>query len=443
LRTSVKYLEIWKIAYPIILGSLAQNILNVTDTAFLGRVGEVELGASAIGGIFYLVVVMLAWGFGIGTQIIIARRNGEKRYHDIGRTMEHALYFLLPMSILVFFLMRLFSGEVLQHIMQSDAVLDSTVGFLKYRSFGIFFASISIAFRAFYIGIMRTQIITWSTVVLAAVNIFLDYALIFGKFGFPAMGIEGAALASVIAEGVAVIFLVTFTLIRVPGRKYSLFHFRRFDIELYTRMIRLSWPVMAQNFISLAAWLTFFLFVEKLGERALAVSNIMRSFYVVLMIPMWGFSSATSTLVSNLIGQGRKEEVISLAIKILRVCVLGVLVIVTIGSFFPEQVLAIYTDDSSLIRDSRDVLYIINASAVMLAVGFILFNAVSGTGKTQVSFIIEVITIVLYLAATYFMAEIYRAPVEIVWTVEFLYGLLLALFSWLYLRYGSWRQAAV
>jgi Na+-driven multidrug efflux pump len=96
-----------------------------------------------------------------------------------------------------------------------------------------------------------------------------------------------------------------------------------------------------------------------------------------------------------------------------------------------------------LIRDSRDVLYIINASAVMLAVGFILFNAVSGTGKTQVSFIIEVITIVLYLAATYFMAEIYRAPVEIVWTVEFLYGLLLALFSWLYLRYGSWRQAAV
>ena len=94
MRTSVKYSEIWKIAYPIILGSLAQNILNVTDTAFLGRVGEVALGASAIGGIFYLVIVMLSWGFGIGTQIIIGRRNGEGKFQDIGATLEHAFFFL-------------------------------------------------------------------------------------------------------------------------------------------------------------------------------------------------------------------------------------------------------------------------------------------------------------------------------------------------------------
>jgi putative MATE family efflux protein len=442
-KTTIKYSEIWSIAYPIILGSLAQNVLNVTDTAFLGRVGEVALGASAIGGVFYLVVVMLAWGFGIGTQIIIGRRNGENAYHEIGSTMEHAFYFLIPLSVILFFLMRLFAGEALQHIVRSPEILQSTTDYLQYRSYGIFFASISIAFRAFFIGIMRTQVITWSTIVLATVNIFLDYVLIFGKFGFPEMGIAGAALASVIAESTAVVFLVVYTLLRVPREKYRLFHFRGFNPGLYMRMIRISWPVMGQNFISLAAWLTFFLFVEKLGETALAVSNIIRSFYVVLMVPMWGFSSATNTLVSNLIGQGRKEEVISLALKILRVCVFGVLIVVVAGSVFPRQALMIYTDDPVLIEASLDVLYVVNAAALMLAMAFILFNAVSGTGKTQVTFLIEVITIVLYLVATYILADVMRASIALVWSVEFLYGALMALFSWLYLKYGNWRSARV
>ena len=109
-KTGVKYKEIWNIAYPIILGSIAQNILSVTNTAFLGRVGEVELGAGAIGGVYYFVVVMLAWGFGIGLQIIVARRNGETNYTEIGRTIDHGIYFLVPLAIIMFSLMKFFSA---------------------------------------------------------------------------------------------------------------------------------------------------------------------------------------------------------------------------------------------------------------------------------------------------------------------------------------------
>ena len=83
MRTKVKYKEIWKIAYPIILGSIVQNIISVTDTAFLGRVGEIELGAAAIGGVFYLTLIMLGFGFSIGTQIIVARRYGENKNNEI------------------------------------------------------------------------------------------------------------------------------------------------------------------------------------------------------------------------------------------------------------------------------------------------------------------------------------------------------------------------
>ena len=133
-KTNVTYSAIWKIAYPIILGSIAQNLLNVTDTAFLGRVGAVELGAAAIGGIYYFVIVMLGWGFGVGTQIIVARRNGEAVYPEIGRTVDHGFYFLIPLAIVMFTLMKFLSEGILGTIVQSDDVRGATEAYIDYLS---------------------------------------------------------------------------------------------------------------------------------------------------------------------------------------------------------------------------------------------------------------------------------------------------------------------
>jgi putative MATE family efflux protein len=296
-------------------------------------------------------------------------------------------------------------------------------------------------FRGFYVGIARTKVITYTTIVMASVNVILDYLLIFGKLGFPEMGIAGAALASVIAEFSASLFFTLYTLFKLNGHQYSLYARHRFNRELYRRIILLALPVMAQNFLSMASWLVFFLFVEKLGEQALAVSNIIRSFYIVLMVPMWGFASATNTLVSGLIGEGRKEEVLSLVMKIVRLCFLLVLGIVAFGAFFPGVALKIYTNDESLIALSLPVLYVVNLAAVMLSAAFIFFNAVSGTGKTQVSFLIEVIVIVIYLIYTYFMADYFRLPIHWVWTAEYLYAFLLGMLSFLYLKSGRWKGA--
>jgi Na+-driven multidrug efflux pump len=112
MSTQVKHREIWRIAYPIILGSIVQNVISVTDTAFLGHVGEVELGAAALGGVFYLTLIMLALGFSIGTQIIVARRFGERQWNAIGTTVEHTLGFLLLLAGVVFLLMRLFGAPL-------------------------------------------------------------------------------------------------------------------------------------------------------------------------------------------------------------------------------------------------------------------------------------------------------------------------------------------
>lgn len=442
-KTTVKYNDIWKIAYPIILGSIAQNLLNVTDTAFLGRVGEVELGASAIGGIYYLVIIMMGWGFGIGTQIIVARRNGEKNNSEIGRTVDHGFYFLIPLAILMFSLMKFLSDDILRFILQSPEVTQATKEYINFRAYGVFFAFINILFRAFYVGIGRTKVITFTTSIMAVVNIVLDYGLIFGHLGLPEMGISGAALASVIAEITATLFFIIYTRFFFNTKPYRLFQFRKFDIKLYTNIIRVSLPMMAQNVLSLAAWLTFFLFVEKMGEQELAISNIIRSFYMVLMIPMWGFASATNTLVSFLIGGKRQKEVLSLVYKIMVLCLSGVSIMVFFGSLFPDYAIRIYTNDPILIDAALPLVYVINFAAFLLSTAFILFNAVSGTGKTNISFRIEVLVVAIYITYTWLMVMVFKENIIVVWVSECLYAFLLAMFSFLYLKWGKWQESRI
>jgi putative MATE family efflux protein len=443
MKTSISYNRIWLIAYPIILGSIAQNLINFTDTAFLGRVGEIALGAGALGGLFYLAIIMLGLGFGTGAQIIIARRYGENNLKQIGPVVEHSIYFLLPLAFLVFLLMRYGSVYLLENAVASQEVYHETIAFLKFRSFGIFFAFINMVFRSFYVGLAKTKVITYTTIVLAITNIIFDYLLIFGHYGFPEMGIEGAAIASVIAEAVGMLFFITYTYITVRFKDYDLFCFCQLSFARLNRILKVAVPIMMQSFLSLSVWFVFFLFIEKLGESPLAVSNIIRSIFVVLMMPIWGFSTATNTLVSYLLGQNRGEEVMSLIFKIVRLCFLGVLSIVSIGVIFPEYVLGIYTDSTSLIELGIPILNVVSIGALSLSIGFIFFNGVSGTGKTNISLMIEIIILIIYVSYAYALVYIFDVQITGVWTTEILYGILLATFSFIYLKKGNWTTSKV
>jgi len=438
LKTSVSYKQVWEIAYPIIVGSVAQNVLNVTDTAFLGRLGEVGLGAGAFGGLFYLAIIMLGWGFGIGTQIIVARRFGEGVFRPIGRTIEHAQVFLLLLAFVLVFLVMVFGRDLMVTIIESGNVLEASVTFLNYRIWGLFFAFTHFSFRAFYVGIGRTRVITGTTILMVLVNVFLDYSLIFGHFGFPRMGIAGAALASTIAEISCTVAFIVFTLYKVDVKKYRLFNYRHFSAKLYVRMFKVSVPLMLQNFFSFAIWFLFFLIIEKMGETALAVSNIIRSVYVVMLIPIMGFASATNTLVSFLIGQGRSNEVIPLIRRIAMLCMGAVLMLSTICMLFPHAVLLVYTNDPILLAASKPVLYIVAIAAIFLASALVIFNGVSGTGRTGISFAIESVILIFYLLFSYFVALVIDLPLAVVWSVEIFYGIFLSIISFIYLKSNRW-----
>jgi putative MATE family efflux protein len=435
----IKYSRIWQIAYPIILGSIAQNLINFTDTAFLGRVGEIALGAGALGGLFYLAVIMLGLGFSTGAQIIIARRFGEGRLKSIGQIIDQSIYFLLPLALMAYLLLRFWSIDILSFAVESKAILGETINYMKYRSVGIFFAFGNMIFRAFYVGLHKTKVITYTTVVLAIVNIVLDYILIFGKFGAPEMGVSGAALASVIAEFVALLYFIGYTFINIKFSDYALFKFCQPDMARLYAILKVAVPIMMQQFISLSVWFIFFLFIEKLGEMALAVSNIVRSVYVVLMIPVWGFATATNSLVSYLMGLKKQDQVMALILKIVILCFGGVLLFVGLSILFPKVIMSVYTNDTELIAMGVPVLKVVSVGALFLSIGFILFNSISGTGKTNVSLVLELIVLSIYLSYTYIIINVFNVSVTLAWTSEIVYGLLLSVFSYAYLKTGKWK----
>ncbi|MEA3316419.1 MAG: MATE family efflux transporter [Bacteroidota bacterium] len=436
----VSYKKIWNVAYPIILGSIIQNVINVTDTAFLGRVGEIALGASAIGGVFYLTLIMLGLGFSVGTQIIVARRYGERKYPEIGAIIEHSLYFLVSVSIILVFSIKLSLPSLFGVIIESNEIREASIVFLNYRIFGLFFAFINFGFRAFFIGIGRTKVITITTIIMTLVNVFLDYALIFGNYGFPELGIEGAAIASVVAEMIVAIFFFIYVTKIIDVSEFKIFTFKKFDFAILKRVLNVAFPMMMQNFLSFVGWFFFFLFVEKMGERPLAISNIIRSIYVVMLIPIMGFSSATNTFVSFVIGRNQKHDVIPVIMRIVKMCVSGVFFLVLINLIFPEKVLSVYTNNMELIQESIPALYVISGTAFFIAVGFVLFSGVSGTGNTKTSFTIELIVLIVYVFITYLFTNVFNYDISGIWAVEFIYGGLIGTLSVIYLKSGKWKE---
>lgn len=443
LRSSVSYSYIWKVALPIVVGSLAQNVMISVDTIFLGRVGEVALGACALGSLFYLALIMLGIGFGTGVQIMIGRRNGEGNYSGIGRIMDHGMYFMIPVAIILFLLTYFAAPALLKYMISSEKVYEGTVEFMKYRSFGIFFALNNILFTSFYVGIVKTRILSYSTIATAIVNVVLDYLLIFGKLGFPEMGIAGAALASATAEVVTCGYFYFRTYLYEDVGKYSLFHYSRYNHGLMRRMLKLSGPLMMQNFLSFSGWFIFFMAIEHLGERALAISNICRSIYMLLMMPFWGLCSACNTLVSNFIGRGEHDEVMPLVKKIVRLSFSVAAIVVMLNVFVPRFVISLYTNNPDLIDGSVSVMYVIFVALMMFSVALVLLMAVSGTGSTRTSFGFEIFSISVYIFGAYMFAVVMVTPVWMVWTLEALYFFIVGMLSWLYLRSGKWRNVVV
>ena len=439
MKTKYTYKQIWLISYPILISLLMEQMIGMTDTAFLGRVGEVELGASAIAGIFYMVIFMVAFGFSIGTQILIARRNGEKEYKEIGELFYQGIYFQIGMATIMFLLSYCLSPLILKRIVSSEHIYEAATSYLHWRVFGAFFSFSAVIFRAFFLGTTLTKTLTLNSIVMVLSNVVFNYILIFGKFGFPELGIAGAAIGSSLAELVSLIFFILYTRNRIDCRKYGLDRIPKINFGVLKRMLNVSLWTMIQNSVSLSTWFLFFLYVEHMGERSLAITNIVRSVSGILFMVMMAFASTCGSLVSNLIGAGNTDCVPGTIRQHVRIAYLFVLPLALLFALFPNQILGIYTDMTDLQQASVHSLWVMCAAYLFLVPANVYFQAVSGTGNTRTALGLEMGTLVIYVAYITYIILYLQLDVAICWTSEMVYSTFILLFSWLYIKKGNWQ----
>ena len=443
MQLTATYKDIWVIAFPIIIGSLAQNIIGLTDMIFLGREGMVEQGACGYIQLYYLTLVTIGLGFSRGAQILIARRAGEKRYKELGQITDNLLYALMVMAVFLFVFLVVLSPYILYLFIKSPDIYNASLDYLKYRSYGIFFSYFGFVLMALYIGIGRTQVIAWVTLVLLIVNVVLNYGLIFGYMGLPKMSIAGAGLASTLAEVVATVAGILYIMYDKQLKKYELFKFKKLDVPLIKRLSVISSPLVAQFLVGMGGWFIFFSFIEKMGEEALAVSVVLKIIYTFYSIPAWGFASAANSVVSNIIGQRKYSQVL---IAINRTSIMSFIftIICTLTLvLMPESVLGLFTKEANIIEASKPVLFMLTAIILVCSVSTVIFNGIMGTGATIFSLISQTFSMFLYLAYAHLTINVLWLDLAYAWGSEFLYWVVLALIAWLYLQSGKWRHLNV
>lgn len=426
------YKQIWLINFPVMMSILIEQLINITDAIFLGHYGEVELGAAALAGMYYLAIYMLGFGFSLGLQVMVGRRNGEGNYNETGKVFFQGLFFLIVLAGSMFVMSWLFSPALLSELITSEEVYEAVVKYLDWRTFGLLFTFPALAFRAFFVGITKTRILTTGAVVMVITNIVLNYLLIFGNFGFPRLGISGAALASTISELSFLIVLVVYVCRKIDKRYYGLRPV--YDWQLQLRLFKLSVWSMMYSFTAVAPWFLFFVVIEHLGEEQLAIANIVRSISTVFFVIVCSFSTTTGSLVSNLIGAGEYRNIMPLCRKMMGLSYMLGIPLLVFTFLFSDEVLGIYTKNQELIRNAFWPFVVMLSNYFLSVPAHIYCNAVTGTGRTRTAFVFELITILIYLAYLFLILVQFDVPLMVYWTAELLYVFVLFVLTYGYME---------
>ena len=433
------YKSIWKMSYPLIISLLIQQLIGITDVIYLGRVSEVALGASALGSTYFFTIFIIAFGFSTGAQIVMARRNGEKKYTQIGRVFYQSCSFLLLMAASVIILSKLATPYFLRVIISDKEIYDATLEYVDWRVWGLICASLIVLIRSFFVSITHTSILTFISLVMVFANIILNYLLIFGHGGFPQMGIGGAALASNLSEMITLTVCIVYFWCKVNLKKYGLLHWVFFKWPLLFSVLRVSVWTMLQQFISISTWFLFFVAIEHLGKHELAISNILRSVSSFPYVIINAMGAIASSLTANLIGQKQNGEVFPTCYRVMKLCAYVALPVLLLMILAVHPLLRIYTDNQVLINSAVIPYMVMMGGFLTLIPAWIFFNTVSGTGNTRYALWIEIVAMIFYVLHIFIVILWFRLPLIYCWTADWVYNISILVLSALYLYSGKWQ----
>ena len=436
--------EVAALAHPIVLTQLSQTVMGLVDSAFVGRLGATELAALGFGGIWLWTAFCVFYGCASGVQTFVSQAHGAGRGRDCGRWAWQAAWAVVPTAALALSLLTYLGAAPLLRLLGPSPELQRHV--LEYawmRPPGLAAVALWMVLASFFRGLGDTRTPLRAALVANAVNAVLAWALVFGHWGLPALGIAGAGLATSIAEWVGALWLAAAFLSRALDREYDTRPVAPRPREIL-RFLRTGAPIGGQWLLDMSAFALFNTLIARMGDRSMAASQAMLSLLSLSFMQAIGVGLAAATLVGRYKGA---EDLVAAERAYRSALKLGLLLAAGVAALFvalPGPLLRIYTDDPRLIELGRPLLALGAAFQLFDTIGIIAGGTLRGAGDTRWPFLVQTsLAWTLRLPLAWTLAVGLGGGVLGAWFGEC--GYVLALGSALALRFrsGAWRTVEI
>ena len=442
------YSDFLKIAFPLIISTGAWAIQSFINRFFLAWHSKEAFAASLPAGVLNFSILSIFIGTISYVDVFVSQYYGKKEYKSIGPSVWQSFY-LAFIGVFILLLISFFSENIFTFIGHAPAIIVEEVKYFKVLCYGAFPALASAALSGFYAGRGKTKVILLVNIIGITVTVIFDYLLIFGKAGFPELGITGAALATII--GAAVTFAI-FTVLIVSKKNSKIYNTRKIvpDLSFIKRLVKFGFPNGVQFFFDMSGFTFFVLVIGTIGELELSASNIALNINYLLFMPLVGCGITTSILVGQFLGRNKAslaERSVYTALHIVYVYVaFVVLAFILIPNFF------IYPfskgAEAQIIEQIRpmviNLLRFVALYSIFDPMNIIFASAIKGAGDT--AFVMKLlITLSVFAAAIpiYFVVIVLKLGVYAGWSIIVFYAIALALSFYLRYKTYKWKKMRV
>ena len=376
--------ELLLLAGPIVLGMSSQIVLNLVDTAMVGRIGHQAQAAAGLGGFAFWMIANLLLGVGTGVQTMCSRRHGEGRPEAAGTVLDVSLVFCFLIALPAGWLLAQGAGLVFGAA-TSDPVIESEgTGYLAIRMMGLGAVVANYCYRGFYNGIGRPMIYMSSLALIQVVNIFLNWVFIFGNLGARPMGVDGAALASVLAAVFGVVFYSIITVVFSEVRTvFRPLRFRNLVAAGPGRLFQLSWPESVRGVLVMLGFFVFLELHEGLGSREAAAGAILVNLASAGYLLALGFGLACATMVGRHLGKGDPEEARRMVWLGVRMATASLVIPAALLAVLTAPILGLFTLDQLVVETAIPALRLFALAALIDALPIVLVYSLLGAGATR------------------------------------------------------------
>ena len=438
-------MEVIAIALPMIISHACDTIMVFTDRLFLARLKPELMNAVLGGGLTSFMMMSFFLGLVGFTTALVAQHLGAKRKKDCSLVLTQALVFSFY-AYPIILVLRPVAYWLFSFMGISNQQLAPQTEYFNILIYGSIISLARVSLSSFFSGIARTRIVMLASLAAMSTNVGLDYVFIFGKLGFPALGIQGAAYATILGGIVGLVILSCAYFSKSNREEFSIDNSFRFDRMLAGKLFRFGWPTGLEMCLNIIAFNAIIMTFHSLGSVVATAATIVFNWDLVSFVPLIGVEIGVTSLVGRYMGAGSPEKAHRSVISGLKLGMIYSAFVFVFFIGFPGSLVNVFRPFQASLVFMQAVpmaVFMVRMASVYVLVEAMLcifIGALRGAGDTVWAMRMSVTLHWMMVAVLVLLLHVLHLPAQVGWTVVVLFFLLFSGTVFLRYRQGKWRK---